>query len=491
MSEISPGRRWDRRRASRFQVTLALGMLVWSAMSSAMTPASATQPSHAKTGFDAAALADADRRSTPAVKDDSPTAWWRDFNDPVLDELIALALAGNLDIRQSLERLAQSRESLRQSQADRWPSVEISTSGVRSVREDLPDSSAFSADIDLRWNTDLAGSLRGNARASRAALQAAGFNAIDLRNAIVADTARNYVDARALVQRLAIARDTLSTQDETLRIAGWRAQAGLVSAIDVEQARSQRAQTAASLASLQRSLASSRHRLAVLTGQAPGALDALFVEAQPVPKAATALATEVPADLLRRRPDVRAAERNLLAASERIGVAKAQLWPSLSLSASLGSNSDSFTSLGELISGNWIVSIAQTLFDAGKRRSVVRSREAAARESLAAYRASVLAALEEVQNAMAFRQSASTRVEEFDIQARASIEVAQWRRERYRSGLNDVTTLLDAERSSLNARDGLVNAQADAALSHIQWQLALGAVWNPDNDLDALLDRTP
>jgi outer membrane protein, multidrug efflux system len=409
----------------------------------------------------------------------STQRWWEAFNDDVLNGLIDQALAENLDIAQALERVEQARQSWRQSKADQLPTVEGSTSANRSKTEDVSSVDRYSGQIDVRWNLDLFGTRRHSARASKAAFEAAGFNLADIRNTVAAEVARNYVDARALSRRVQIAEDTLKTQDGNLAIAQWREQAGLVSMIDVEQARGLRAQTAVSVVNLQRSLASSAHRLAVLTGQAPGELNALFINSQSMPQIQALSSIGIPADLLRLRPDVRAVEQNLIGSAERVGVAKSQLFPNLNLSGNLNSSASSFADIGELLTGNIIVSLAQTLFDGGKRRAALRSRESEARQSLTAYRSSVLSALEEVENAVVSNNAAQARLEQLIIQEKSSAVVAQLRRDRYRTGLTDFTSLLDAERSLLSARDSLASTQADVAISTIQLHLALGGGWNP------------
>jgi outer membrane protein, multidrug efflux system len=421
----------------------------------------------------------------------NPESWWEGFNDEQLNALVEKAVAENLDIVQALERLEQSRQSWRQSRSDQLPTVDAGVSGNRSDTENTNSIDRYSAQIDARWNIDLFGTRRQSVRASKAAFDAAGFNLADIRNAVAAEVVRNYVDGRSLANRLLIARDTLIVQDNNLAIAQWRAQAGLVSSIDVEQARAQRAQTAVGIINLERSLATSAHRLALLTAQVPGQLNYLYDTKHAVPEIPALSSVGVPADLLRLRPDVRAAEQNLLGAAARLGVAKSQLFPALNLSASLNSSAASFSKVGELLTSNILISLAQTLFDGGKRRALIRSRESEARQSLAAYESSILAALEEVENAVVSSNAAQARVSQLAVQENASARVAQLRRERYRTGLNDFTSLLDAERSLLSARDSLATAQADLAFASIQLHLALGGGWNPQQANDqTLLQRT-
>ena len=272
-------------------------------------------------------------------------------------------------------------------------------------------------------------------------------------------------------------RDTLRTQDDNLEIAGFRAQAGLVSSLDVEQARSQRAATAATIPSLVRAEAAARYRVAVLTGQAPGAVDARFLTSAAIPVPPTDIATGIPADVLRQRPDVRAAERQLAAATARIGVAQAQLYPALTLTANLQSQATALRTLTNIVTGGVFAQLAQTIFDAGRARSVVRQNRAATDEAFAGYKSTVLTALEDVENALATRDAAIARVAALTTQVDAATAVAVLARSNYRAGLSDFRTLLDAERTLLAARDGLAAAQGDRANAVVQLFLALGGGW--------------
>ena len=420
-----------------------------------------------------------DRYVTRAAQhgDADLAAWWERFDDPVLTDLIVRAQAANLDVAQGAARLRQARESLVQARADRLPSVSASGGAGRNLNPGFPDSSSFSVQGDARWSADLLGGLRRQAEASRASLDAAGYSLANIRTAIAAELARNYVDARALGVRLDIARDTLRTQQDNFEIAGFRAQAGLVSSLDVEQARAQRAATAATIPTLIRSEAAARYRIAVLLGQAPGGVDRLFADAPVIPEPPASIAAGVPADLLRRRPDIRQAERTLASQSARIGVAESQLYPALTLSGSLGSSASAIRTLGNVFSGNIFASLAQTIFDGGRLRSVVRQQRAATDEAIAAYRSSVLNALEDVENALVAADSARARASALAVQQDASVNAAVLARSQYRAGLTDFRTLLDAERSLLSARDGLAGARADAANAAIQLYLALGGGW--------------
>ena len=327
--------------------------------------------------------------------------WWDKFDDPILSGLIEKAAADNLDIAQAAARLRQAREALIQAQAGQVPSIGASA-GVRESYDFTGNTgvdrsvTTWSADMDASWNADLFGGLRRSTEVSKADLQAAGYSLANVRIAMAAEVALNYIAARSAQASLVIARDTLATQDDNLQIAIWRRQAGLVSSLDVEQARTQRAQTAASIPTLETAYANAANRLSVLIGEAPGRIGQELAGGAQIPKGPDSIAAGIPADTLRQRPDVRVAERTLAAATARIGVAEAQLYPSLSIGGSIGASALSLGSLADAITGSLFGTLSQLIFDGGAARSATRAQEAAADEAFASYRLTVLEALEDV-----------------------------------------------------------------------------------------------
>ena len=216
----------------------------------------------------------------------------------------------------------------------------------------------------------------------------------------------------------------------------------------------------------------------MLTGRPPGALTAELGEAKPIPRGPTDVATGIPAETLRQRPDLRSAERSLAAATARIGVAEAQLYPALRLSGNIGTSAFSIGGLFDAITGGIFSGLSQTLFDGGRLRSQVRSQQAAADGALASYRQSVLTGLEDVENALLALRSARERQTQFAIALDAATNSAILARTQYRSGLTDFQQLLEAERSLLSARDGIANARGDEASALVQLYRALGGGWD-------------
>ena len=445
--------------------------------------------------------------AAPAVADLS--AWWRQFDDPMLGDLIARATASNLDIAQSVARLAQARESLVQARGNLLPTLSGSAGATRNfthggsssiivggnngsggtvvTTSGNSGSTQLSLGLDASWQVDLFGGITRSLQAARADEAAARFDLEGVRTSVAGEVATNYIEARLAQTRLEIARGTLRTQDDNLQIAGWRVQAGLVSGLDAEQARAQRAQTAATIPSLETSYLQAVNRLGVLTGQAPGALRSEMEAIRPIPRGPDLIAVGIPADTLRNRPDVRGAERRLASATARIGVAKAALFPALSISGNINSEAATIGKLGDLLTGGLFAGLTQTIFDAGRNASQVRSARAGADLAFASYRQTILSGLEDVENAIQSLHAAKARQAELAIALDAASNAAVYSRSQYRSGLIDFLTLLQSEQALLSARDQLAAAQADQALALVQLYLALGGGWQPD----ALTPGTP
>ncbi|KQR83261.1 efflux transporter outer membrane subunit [Sphingomonas sp. Leaf343] len=431
------------------------------------------------------------------------TRWWNRFDDPVLGRLVEQAAANNTDVAQAIARLRQARESLVQSRGSLLPTVSGSTGyqrnenlrgGGRSFT--LPDGTVvdtggggtnnFSVGLSASWQVGIFGELRRTVEATRAQYESAGYDYAGVIQTVQSETARNYVLARAFQAQIANARASLTLQDDNLEIAGFRVQAGLVSSLDSEQARVQRAQTAATIPSLEQQYNAAVSRLGVLTGQAPGALKGELVAAKPIPAGPASVGIGIPADTLRQRPDVRSAERALAAATAQIGVAKARLYPALAITGNINTNATSIGNIGDAITGGLFAGLTQAIFNGGRLRSQVRGQEAIAEAALASYKGTVLLALEDVETAIVALTTAQAREREFAIALDAANNSAILSRSQYRSGLTDFTTLNQQEAALLSARNGLTQARSDAATALVALYVALGGGWDantiPDVD---------
>lgn len=445
----------------------------------------------------AAELGVPDAYSVPAgPTPEDLTRWWIRFDDPLLSQIVEQAAADNTDIAQAVGRLRQAREALRQNRADLLPNVGASggyqrnenlRGGGRSFT--LPDgtvvdtgsgggSNSFSLGLSASYQVGIFGEIRRSVEATSAEYAASGYDYATVLLSVESEAARNYVIARGFQAQIANARASLALQDDNLEIAGFRVQAGLVSSLDREQARSQRAQTAATIPQLEQQYNAAVSRLGVLTGQAPGALKAALGPPRPIPTGPATIGIGIPADTLRQRPDVRAAERALAAATARIGVAKAQLYPALAIQGNINTNATSIGGIGEAITGALFAGLTQAIFNGGRLRSQVRGAEAAADTALAAYRGTVLNALEDVEVAAFALTSAQAREREFAVALDAANISAVLSRSQYRAGLTDFTTLNQQESALLNARNGLTQARADAAAAQVALFVALGGGWD-------------
>lgn len=423
------------------------------------------------------------------------TRWWQRFDDPVLGQLVDQAAAANLDVVQATARLRQAREALVQSRSSLLPTLNGSAGYSRSETLrgggqtiTLPDGTVqnvgggsgdnFSLGLDAQYQVGIFGEVRRTIEATRAQYEASGFDYATALLSVEQEVARNYVLARLYQAQLANARSSLGLQDDNLEIAGFRVQAGLVSSLDQEQARQQRASTAATIPNLEQQFNAAVSRLGVLTAQAPGALKPLLATTRPIPAGPRVVGAGFPADVLRQRPDVRSAERNLASATAQIGVAKAALLPALTITGSVSTRADAIGGVLDTVTGGLFAGLTQALFNGGRLTSQVRSNEAAADAALAAYKASVLTALEDVENAIVALDAAQRREREFAIQLDAANNAAILSRTQYRSGLSDFLTLSQQETSLLTARNGVAQARADQATALIQLYGALGGGWD-------------
>ena len=404
--------------------------------------------------------------------------WWGRLGDPELTALITEALAANTSVRSAQAALQQSRVLVDVQTAGTVPQIGASASAQRS-RSSGSTGNTFSTGFDASWEPDVFGRLRAGVTATEADARAAEASLADVQVSLAAEVAVNYIELRGLQQRLQIARSNLASQQETLQITQWRLQAGLTTSLVTEQARAAAEQTAAQVPALQSSLAQSRHSLAVLTGQAPAALDARLAAAAPVPTAPNDLALDIPAQTLRQRPDVRAADHRVAAAVARVAQADAARYPDFSLSGSLGLRA---LTLGTLTAGNSVASalaasLSASLFDGGAAKAQVRSQQAALEQVRVGYEAAVLTALKDVEDALVALQGDNERLARLQAAADAAANAALMAQQRYSSGLIDFATVLETQRTQLSAQDSVATTVASVAADHVRLYKALGGGW--------------
>ena len=411
-------------------------------------------------------------------------AWWRRFDDPLLTQLVERSLAANTDVRIARARLRSARAASVQAESQLWPGVNAYGSATRSSDAGQNPASSYGLGFDAVWEIDLFGGLRRGVEAADADAAASAATLASTQVSLAAEVARDYVLLRAYQLRISITQANLDSQTQTLQISEWRAQAGLVGQLDVEQARSNREQTRAQLPTLQDAATQTINALAVLLNEAPGTLaPELSAAAVPtIPGASAQPLAGVPADLLRRRPDIVAAERSLAAASARIGVAEAALYPSLSLSGTLGLQGAVLSALSGSAAATRLIAagLGAPIFDAGRLRQQVVIRTAEQEEALAAYEAALFGALRDVENARASMANGQARGAALALAVQAARNAALLANFRYRSGLIDFQTVLDTERSVRTLEDSQASTRADTVIAMIQLYKALGGGWSVD-----------
>lgn len=417
--------------------------------------------------------------SAPTRRPSDLAAWWHRFGDPALDALIADALAANSDIAQAQANLRQARALADVQSAPLLPSIGATASVQRSQSAGQPAARNVRAALDASWELDLFGANRSAARASALDAQASAASLGDVQVSVTAEVALAYIALRGDEARAAIAERNLASQQETQQITQWRVQAGLATSLDAERARAAVEQTRAQLPLLQKSAAQSRHQLALLTGRSADRLALGTTAALPVAPADLALA--FPADTLRQRADVRAAEARVGAAAQRIVQADAARYPNLSLSGSLGLSALTLAGLTNGGAGvaSLLAGVSLPVFDGGAGKARVRAQQAAFDAAAAAHRATVLSALKDVEDALVALQRDRERLATLEQAADAAGNAALLASQRYRSGLIDFQAVLDTQRSLLSAQDSVAGASADVAADHVRLYKALGGGWQP------------
>jgi len=419
----------------------------------------------------------------PQLVTDAPfdPRWWNQFEDPVLDSLIQKSLTANTSIRIAQARLAEARAIFDERKLDRYPTVPADAS-YTYAKQQIPGFfnnpatiNTFRSGFDASWEVDLFGRVRHSVAAARSDNQAVEADMRDVEVSVVAELARNYFELRGAQWRLAVAERSLKNQRDTLRWTQLRRDAGVGEEQDVASAAARVAAIDATIPSLELETKRAEYRLAVLTGTRPGELSADLSPRNyaPIDKA---LPIGNAADLLRRRPDVRAAERRLSAATERQGVAVAQLFPEVSVSAFVGflAGRGSLFLTSRSFGTTASPSVTWSAFDLGRARARVRASSAATDEALASYDEIVLRVLEETENSFSNYHAQQARLVKLNAQAQESKRAADIARLRYREGVIDFLSLLDAERTQLQAEDAVAESEKDVYVAVIALYKALG-----------------
>ncbi|MEX8518380.1 MAG: efflux transporter outer membrane subunit [Leptothrix sp. (in: b-proteobacteria)] len=422
--------------------------------------------------------------AAPTGEATSLAQWWRRFDDPLLSQLVEQALQANTSVKSAQAALQQARALRDVAAAGLWPQAGVSASVQRSRSGSNAATHSVNAGLDASWQPDLFGANRSALDSSEATARASAASLGNVQVAIAAEVCLSYITLRSAQTRLAIANDNLISQQETLQLTEWRQQAGLVTELETEQARAATEQTRAQLPALQTSLEQTAHALAVLSGQPPAALASLLAAASPVPQASDVLELSLPAETLRQRPDVQAAEHQISAALARVAQADAARAPSFKLSGSLGLSALTLgaASGGATLVSTLLASVSMPLFDGGAASAQVRAQQAALDQARVAYQAAALTALKDVEDALVALRGDRERLLRLQNAAQAASNAALLARQRYRSGLVDFQTVLDTQRSQLGTQDSVASASADLSADHVRLYQALGGGWHPDSN---------
>ena len=423
------------------------------------------------------------RQVAPAGESSANVAWWDLFQDSALRQLIQIALAENKDLAIAAARIDESRAVYGFTRADQFPVVNLGIDATRGRSSaQLPPGTGdttniFVGRIDAAYEVDLWGKFRRSTEAARAELMQSELARQTVILSLVGDVAASYFTLLDLDNELAIARDTLEARRESTRIISARFEHGVVSKLDVHQAEIQESIAAATIPQLERQIVETEDRIQILLGQFPGDVTRGRTLAEQV------LPPEIPAgltsDLLRRRPDVLASEQALVAANARIGVAEAQRYPFIGLTAAAGAASDDLSRITHGGAGLWSIggALLQPLFNFGKNKRRVEIAEAQTRQALYAYEASVQQAFREVEDALAAVRTSRERAEVLDRQvvaARAALVLSQ---ARYDQGVTSYLEVLIQQTTAFDAELGASQAHRDQLASIVGLYSSLGGGW--------------
>ncbi|HYE30434.1 MAG TPA: efflux transporter outer membrane subunit [Methylomirabilota bacterium] len=397
--------------------------------------------------------------------------WWATFNDPLLARLIGEASANNHDLRIAEARLREARALWREGRFDFAPTVRSGAGYERFQRSRTSGQQRrgelYDAGFDASWELDIWGAVRRDVEAARATVESVEASRDDILVALRAELAVNYLELRGAQALLAVAQRNATNQTQTLQLAEALREGGEGTQLDVARARSLLNATLASIPPLEAQIHRSAHRVAILTGAQPTALYQELRAPAPFPVAPSEIIVETPEAVLRSRPDIRAAERSLAAATARIGVEVAELFPRLTFSGRIGVQSDSVSGLGNSGAGffGFGPRLSWAAFDLGRVRQRIKAADARAEAALAIYEQTVLLALEETENSLVSLSRERERHGLLEQAERAAAEAADLARQRYREGVADFLSVLDAERTLLALQEQVVQSRTSAAIS--------------------------
>ena len=458
------------------------------------------------------------------------TEWWATFKDPELTSLIRRAAHSNLDLRQAESRIRSARWSRVISASGLYPTLNLGggylgargsenvtfplsafapAGAKKKAAEDTSGSSApasgagaggssgfvlsplgggglpgvqtniYQAGFDAAWEIDVFGGTRRSMEAADADYQASVEARRDVYVSLLAEVARNYVELRQFQNQIRIANENLETQRASLSLTQERFRAGVTTQLDVSRAQAQVAATAAGIPSLDAQMHQTIHRISVLLGEQPAALTGELVESGNIPVVPDVVPVGVPTDLLRRRPDIRRAERQLASATARIGVATADLYPKFQLIGTFGFDASEFKHMFDWGSRYWSIgpSITWPIFNAGRIRANIQTYNEAQQQALTSYEQTVLQAMEDVEDALVAYSREQMRRQALNDSVNANRQSVDLATQQYRQGVVDFLTVLEAQRALFLAEDQLAMSDAQIAADLVALYKAMGGGW--------------
>jgi outer membrane protein, multidrug efflux system len=422
--------------------------------------------------------------TTYSTAQDPQVEFWKQFDDETLNQLVSDSLTANHDLRIALGHLVEARAARRESTFDLAPTVTAAGGHQNQLAPGAVygfpvSASYYDAGFDATWELDFFGRIRRNIEANSAQLQGAEANLHDAQVSVIAEVARTYFELRGEQTQLDVAQRNVINQTDTLKLTQARLEAGRGTELDTSRAQSQLSTTLSTIAPLQAAVARSIHRLGVLTGRDPNALTTLLAPARDLPELPQIAAVGDPASLLRRRPDIRGAERQLAASTALVGVAIGDYFPKVTFTGNFTYSAAQPSNLGSAPSRGYVIGpgISWAAFDLGRVHAQVAQARARDDVALATYEKTVLGALEETENALVTHARARDSLTHVADAAAASATAARLARTRYEGGYVDFLEVLDSERTQLQAEDTLAQSRTTTATSLIAVYKALGGGW--------------
>jgi len=432
---------------------------------------------------------------TPSLDTDPPLdpEWWKEgFTDPVLDRLVEIAIEQNLDLRTAALRVLQARQQLSIAIGGRYPQSQSATGDAQNNTTNDGSTQQYSLGLNLAWEVDFWGKYRLAVQSAAAQLDASVADYDGAMISLLAEVAQSYLQIRTLQQRIDVAKFNLSLQEESLRITTAKFDAGDVSSLDVDQSQSLLYNTRAQLISFEQSQRQTTNSLAILLGRPPQDLSDLLGDGRAIPSVPPEIAVGMPQELIRRRPDIRAAERQLAAQGAQIGIAVSELYPQFTIGGSIGMSSQD--GLGNLVNSdgfglNLFGSFQWNIFNYGRLKGNIRLQDALFQELLVGYRSTVLQAQGEVENAIVAYLKSQEQLAAYDLAASAAQRAVDVSTIEYESGSVTYNTVINTLNSLRQQQDLLASTQGAVATNLVQVYKSLGGGWEVRGDQapDALL----